>query len=257
MSEPNVQVLPDPAAVAREAARRFLSRAAEAVERQGRFTVALSGGSTPRALYQLLTGPEAASLGPPMAWDRAHLFWGDERYVPPDHPDSNYRMTRDALLDHVPVPPGQVYPVPTQYTDPADAAAAYERTLRDVFGLPDSRRPRFDLVLLGLGPDAHTASLFPGTAALRETQRLVVANWVEKFKAWRVTLTAPVLNQAGCILFLVCGAEKTSALRSVWHGPHDPEHYPAQLIRPVDGELVWLIDRAAQNGTAVADGNGR
>src|SRR5262249_2394823 len=153
---------------------------------------------TPRALYELLAGPEAAALGPPAAWDRIHFFWGDERYVPPDHADSNYRMTREALLSRVPVPGENVHPIPTHHADPAEAAAACEATLRSAFGVPQGW-PRFDLVLLGLGPDAHTASLFPHTAALREIGSLVTANWVPKFKSYRITLTYPTLNDAACI----------------------------------------------------------
>jgi 6-phosphogluconolactonase len=240
----SVEVLADPAVVARQAAVWFLRLADEAVRRQGRFTVALSGGSTPRALYEVLAGPDAGALGPSVAWDRVHLFWGDERYVPPDDPDSNYRMARAALLGRVPVPPEQVHPIPTNYPDPAEAAAVYEATLRSVFGIPQGW-PRFDLVLLGLGPDAHTASLFPGTAALREVGALVTANWVPKFKAYRITLTYPALNHAACVQFLVCGGEKTDALRAVWHGPRDLERFPAQGILPDSGRLVWLVDRAA------------
>jgi 6-phosphogluconolactonase len=249
----SVEVLADPAAVARQAAVWFLREADEAVRRQGRFTVALSGGSTPRALYELLAGPEAPALGPPVAWDRVHLFWGDERYVPPDHPDSNYRMTREALLTRVPVPPGQVHRIATEHPDPERAAAAYEATLRSAFGVTEGW-PRFDLVLLGLGPDAHTASLFPGTAALHEATRLVAANWVPKFKAYRITLTYPVFNHAACVLFLVGGAEKTDALREVWHGPRDLDRYPAQGIQPTGGRLVWLVDRPAVNGVPLPEG---
>jgi 6-phosphogluconolactonase len=243
----SVEVLADPAAVARQAAVWFLRLADEAVRGRGRFTVALSGGSTPRALYELLARPDAGALGPPAAWDRIHLFWGDERYVPPDHADSNYRMTREALLGRVPIPAENVHPIPTHHADPAEAAAAYEATLRSAFGVAQGW-PRFDLVLLGLGPDAHTASLFPGTAALREVDRLVTANWVPKFKSYRITLTYPTLNNAACIQFLVSGAEKTEALRQVWHGPRDLEQFPAQGILPDNGRLVWLLDRAAVDG---------
>lgn len=250
-----VEVFPNTAAVSREAARQFASLAEEAVRQRGRFCVALSGGSTPRALHERLAGPEVP--GPPIAWDHVHLFWGDERYVPPNHPDSNYRMARETLLDRVPIPPAQVYPIPTSYADPAEAAAAYEQTLRTAFGLPYGQWPRFDLILLGLGPDAHTASLFPGTAALHEGQRLVAANWVEKLHAWRITLTPPVLNHAAHVLFLVSGAEKTGALRAVWHGARDPERFPAQLVRPAAGDLVWLIDEAAQDGVPLPDGRER
>jgi 6-phosphogluconolactonase len=247
-----VEVLADPAAVCREAARRFLSLADKAARLRGRFTAALSGGSTPRALYELLASPETSSLGPPAAWDRVHVFWGDERYVPPDHPDSNYRMAREALLSRVPIPPDQVHPIPTGPADPAEAAAAYEATLRSALGVPDGW-PRFDLVLLGLGPDAHTASLFPGSAALHDAEHLVAANWVKQFLAYRITLTYPVINHAACVLFLVCGGEKTAALRAVWHGPRDLERFPAQGVLPDGGQLVWLVDRAALDGVPVPE----
>ncbi len=246
-----VEVLADATAVARRAGEYVARRADEAVRQRGRFTIALSGGSTPRTLYELLASPAAAALGPALAWERLEVFWGDERYVPSDHPDSNYRMTREAMLGRVPIPHDHVHPIPTDLADPQDAAASYEQTLRRVFQLTEGGLPRFDLVLLGLGPDAHTASLFPGSAALQDQGRLVVANWIEKFHSFRITMTAPVLNHAACVLFLVSGSEKTVALREVWYGPRDPQHFPAQLIHPESGELVWLIDRAAQDGLPV------
>jgi 6-phosphogluconolactonase len=175
-------------------------------------------------------------------WPRAHVFWGDERCVPPDHPDSNYRMAREALLDHVPIPARNVHRIPCE-RDPAEAAVVYEGALRAFFG--GDAAPRFDLVLLGLGGDGHTASLFPGTAAVHEPSRWVVAHHVRKLNAWRVTLTPVSINAAAHVAFIVSGAAKAGRLREVLSAPHRPDLLPAQIIRPVGGRLLWLIDAAA------------
>ena len=174
-----------------------------------------------------------------------HFFWGDERHVPPDHPDSNYRMAYEALLCKVPVPVANVRRILSEDRNAHDAARQYERTLQAFFQLSGGRFPRFDLVLLGLGSDGHTASLFPGTTALHEEQRLVIANWVGKLNTDRITLTAPVFNNASCVMFLVSGADKAIPLKAVVEGGHEPEQLPAQLIRPEDGQLLWLVDQAA------------
>ena len=237
-----LHVFSTPAALADHAAERFAQLAYAAVSERGRFSVALSGGSTPRALHAHLA---AAPLREAVAWDRVHVFWGDERCVPPDHPDSNYRMARETLLDHVPIPATQVHRMPGELP-PAEAAAAYEADLRRFFGGADW--PGFDLVLLGLGDDGHTASLFPGTPALAETQRWVVANRVEKLATWRITLTAPAINQAGQVMFLVAGAGKAERLREVLRGPHRPDALPAQLVQPVSGQADWFVDLAAASG---------
>jgi 6-phosphogluconolactonase len=237
-----IRVVEDGAALARAAAAEFQGRAAEAVAAGGAFRVVLSGGSTPRGLLSLLAGePYRAHL----PWEAIHFFWGDERHVPPDHPDSNYGMAREALLSRVPVPPANVHRIPGEEGHAGAAAAAYERTLKESFRLQGDERPRFDLVYLGLGPDGHTASLFPGTKALHEERRLVVANWVGKFYAHRITLTAPVLNAAALVVFLVAGADKAVPLKAVLEGPREPDQLPAQLIRPEGGRLVWLVDRSA------------
>jgi len=237
---PPIQIFLDPQSLAHAAAALFQEKAANAIAQRGVFTVALAGGSTPRMTYSLLAAEPYRSH---IEWAKIHFFWGDERCVPPDHPDSNYRMALDALLSHIPVVPGQVHRMQGENPDAARAAAAYEIEIRAVFGAVDL--PKFDLVLLGLGPDGHTLSLFPGTAALGEHKALVVANWVEKFKTWRITMTARLVNHAACILFQVEGEDKASPLREVLYGAHEPGKYPAQLTRPAKGECYWFIDQRA------------
>jgi 6-phosphogluconolactonase len=211
-----------------------------AISDHGYFAVALSGGSTPRALFELLAVPENAQH---IGWSKVHVFWGDERTVPPDHPDSNYRMAKEALLDFVALPASNVHRISGEL-EPAQAAAEYEQTLRSFFA-KRAGKTRFDLILLGMGDDGHTASLFPDTEALNETERLVVANHVPKLDTWRITLTAPVINDAAHVAFLVAGAGKAAVLKRVLQGPRQPHKLPSQLIQPVDGELVWLLDKAA------------
>jgi 6-phosphogluconolactonase len=237
---PHIQVFPDPQSLAHAAAALFQESAANAIARRGLFTVALAGGSTPRLTYSLLADEPYRSQ---VEWTKIHFFWGDERCVPPDHPDSNYRMASEALLSHIPVTPGHVHRMRGEDPDAAGAAAAYAHEIRVVFGEADL--PTFDLVLLGLGPDGHTLSLFPGSSALAKSQDLVVANWVEKFKTWRITMTARLANHAACILFQVEGEDKASPLREVLYGASDPGKYPAQLIRPADGECYWFVDQRA------------
>jgi 6-phosphogluconolactonase len=230
---PEVMVLPDPLSLAREAADRFVALARSAIAARGRFTVALSGGSTPRLLYEQL-------VAQPIAWQYVHVFWGDERCVPPDHPNSNYDLAQRGLLSHVDIPAQNVHRLQGEL-DPAQAAQHYETELRDFFGT----QPRFDLILLGMGADAHTASLFPGTPALHEQQHWVVAHYVDKLQAERLTLTPPIINAAANVIFLIAGSAKAAALRSVWHGPHDPDRFPAQSIVPTAGRIIWLVDQAA------------
>ena len=228
------------------AAERFVRFASGAIGVSGRFAVALSGGSTPRRLYTLLaTDPYAARVD----WPRVHVFWGDERCVPPGNPASNYRMAREALLDHVPVPEAKVYRIHGE-DDPTEAAAAYERELRAAFATPEgpprcAPGSRFDLVLLGMGDDGHAASLFPGTAAVRETTRWVVAHHVAAMSMWRITLTPLVINAAAEVAFLVSGLEKAAILRKVIEGPFGPDKLPAQVVAPRDGRLHWLVDATA------------
>jgi len=240
-AKPQVVVKGNLQEVSREAAELFARLAAESVASNGRFSVALSGGSTPIALYRLLAEPPFSRT---IDWPHVHFFWGDERFVPADHPESNYRLARETLISRVPIPAENVHPVPTEGNDPEAAAARYQETLRRFFVLPEGEAPRFDLVLLGLGADGHTASLFPQSPALNE-QSLVAATYISKLDAWRLTLTPSVLNRARHVLFLVCGSEKASALRQALQGPYDPQRSPAQLIRPQEGDVTWLVDEAA------------
>ncbi|HEX8502200.1 MAG TPA: 6-phosphogluconolactonase [Pyrinomonadaceae bacterium] len=241
--EPELKVYDDPDGVARAAASRFAELAREAVAARGLFSVALAGGSTPRRVYELLAGEE---FGGAVEWQSVHVFFGDERMVPPDHADSNYRMASEALLSRVPVPAENVHRV-EGLGDAAASASEYESEMRGLFG-EDAEWPRLDLVLLGMGDDGHTASLFPGTAALDERRAWVAANRVESLGAWRVTLTAPAINAARHVLFLVHGAGKAARLREVLKGGRDPARLPSQLIRPHDGTLEWFLDRAAAAG---------
>ncbi|MGD0162679.1 MAG: 6-phosphogluconolactonase [Candidatus Sulfotelmatobacter sp.] len=230
------------------AAEEVLRAAAEAIAQRGRFTIALSGGSTPRNLYTLIAANASASL----PWDQMFFFWGDERHVPLNDPDSNYRMAKETLLSKVPIPPANIFPVPADNPDAAAAAQAYEDTLRKFFALAPGEFPRFDLILLGMGPDGHTASLFPETAALQEKSRLVVANWVEKLSNSRITFTLPVLNAARCVAFLVSGADKAAVLHEVLEGKAPGEKYPSKLVRPIEGKLIWFVDRAAASDLSTA-----
>lgn len=235
----NVRILPDAQALFRAAADAFALAARQAGAQSGVFRVALSGGQTPRGIYALLASDAT------VPWDRTHVFWGDERHVPPDHADSNYRMVREVLLSKIPIASDHVHRIRAEMSDAGRAADDYEETLRRQFGLSPGQWPAFDLVLLGLGSDAHTASLFPGTAALRETQRLVVANAVEKLKTERITLTPPVFDHARRVAFVVSGQDKAPALAAVLEGPRDPERFPAQSIAPASGDLTFFVDKAA------------
>jgi 6-phosphogluconolactonase len=238
-----VQIAADPAALARIAADLFVAAARRAVDDKGRFTVALSGGSTPGALYSLLA--TETTLRAQVPWRQVHFFFGDERHVGPDHPDSNYRTAHEAMLGPMAIGPDQVSRMKGEYPLAAAAAAEYEDGLRRFFQLSSTAFPRFDLILLGMGPDGHTASLFPGTRALLQENQLVVANWVGKFYTERITMTAPVLNNAASVLFMAHGEDKAQVLKAVLEGPHEPMQLPSQLIRPRSGALVWLVDQAA------------
>ncbi len=240
-SSAEIRILTTPQELFAAGAEEVLRTAVAAVSARGRFTIALSGGSTPKSLYNLL----ATNARTTLPWDRMFFFWGDERHVPPTDPESNYRMVNEAMLSKVPVPTGNVFPVPTENSDADAVAAAYEQTLRKFFQLEAGAVPRFDLILLGMGPDGHTASLFPGTAGLKERSRLVIANWVEKLKSHRLSLTLPVLNAGRCVAFLVSGTDKASVLKAVLEGNDPGEQYPAKLVQPKDGNLIWFLDRAA------------
>jgi len=210
--------------------------------KRDRFTLVLSGGSTPKQMFQLFGSNE---IGPPIFWDKVHFFWGDERHVGPGDPESNYKTAYDAMLSKLPIPAGNIHRIKGEIPDAAEAAADYEEELRDFFQLPAGAFPRFDLVFLGMGNDGHTASLFPGTKALAEERKLVVSNWVGKLDTERITMTAPVINNAAKVVFLVAGEDKAMPLKSVLAGPHEPQQLPAQLIKPQEGLLLWALDSQA------------
>jgi len=231
--------------LARAAAEECVRLALEAVEARGRFSIALAGGSTPKRLYSLLSTEQEGSYRARFPWEKTYFFWGDERQVRPDHADSNYRMAFETMLSKVPVSPSQLHRIEGENADASKAAADYEQVLLRHFHLNRGTWPQLDLALLGLGADGHTASLFPDTDVLDETERLAAAVWVPKLQASRITLTAPLLNHAAHIVFLVSGKDKAEALRAVLRGEFQPRRFPAQLIRPVQGRLEWLADRNA------------
>jgi 6-phosphogluconolactonase len=247
-------VEPDAAALARRAAQYFVEMVGEAVAGRRRARIAISGGSTPRVTFQLLADPTQPWLRR-MPWESLDLYWVDERAVPPDNAESNYRMTREALLDHVPLRPDQIHRMEGEL-DPEVAASRYESELRNSFRLEGAQRPRFDLVALGMGTDGHTASLFPHTQAIHEMSRLVTANHVPKKDAWRITLTWPVIDHASSVFFLVAGVDKAQILKEVLTGPHDPERLPSQLIWPAGGILTLFLDKAAASFLPATDGEG-
>ncbi|HET9000839.1 MAG TPA: 6-phosphogluconolactonase [bacterium] len=235
---PDIRISADGDRLARDVARAIVERLNQPLVPGGSRSLCLAGGQTPRDLYQVL----ATEYRDTIPWPRLHLFWGDERYVPPDDAQSNYRLVRESLLDHVPIPKENVHPMPTNLPDPNDAAAAYEQTLRERLSPP---WPRFDLVLLGMGSDGHTASLFPGSPALAERTRWVATSRASVEPRVRLTLTLPVLNRAALVFFLVAGAEKADILRRVLAGPSEPVPYPAAAVRPEDGRVVWWVDQQA------------
>lgn len=227
-----IDTFTNPSELARAAAEHFVSRINAAVDQKGFATVALSGGSTPKILYGLLADELFRHRIP---WSHIHFFWSDERHVPPDHPDSNYRMAHEALLSRVPVPANNVHRVSSENPDASQAADEYEQTILQV---TKQTLPELDLILLGLGADGHTASIFPGSEVLHETKRLVAAPWVEKLNTSRITMTLPLINNAASIVFLVSGAEKSQIVKEVLEGP---KKYPAQYVEPAHGELLWLL----------------
>jgi 6-phosphogluconolactonase len=237
----DTRVFADIDALSHGALEEVLRNLQEAVAQRGRFAIALSGGHTPAKMYALWGAPGKYRDETP--WDRVHMFWGDERYVPADDPLSNYRMTREALLAHVPIPAANVHPAPTSLPTPEKAAEAYDAQLRGFFG---NAEPAFDVTLLGLGPEGHCASLFPGSPALEEKQRWVVAVQVAAKPPNRLTFTLPVLNRSRNVYFLVAGEDKREILAALRAEPDSrPSQYPAGRIRPADGRLLWLLDQAA------------
>lgn len=239
-----VDVFPDVHALTVAAAERFAVLASRAVEHHGIFAVTLSGGSTPKALYRLMAADQDIRARTP--WPKVHFFFGDERHVPPDHADSNFRMANEAMFQAL---PGQlqVHRMSGELASATLAAEQYERELREFFEprqLLEKGFPRFDLIFLGMGPDGHTASLFPGSAALRETTRWVVANWVQKFQTDRVTFTFPVLNSAAEVILFVAGSEKAALLAEILQ-PDGVEKYPVQNVKPRNGIKRWMLDASA------------
>ncbi len=238
---PDVRVFPDPARASRALAAELVEQIRIATEQQGRCTLVLSGGSTPRPLYERL----ATRYVDAIPWALLHVFWGDERYAPPASDESNLRMAREALLSRVPIPAANVHPMPTDHDDPEDAARAYEEMLRSFFG---GEIPRFDVVLLGLGADGHTASLFPGSSAVDEKDRWVAASKAPAAPRHRLTLTLPVLNRAARVHFIVVGERKAEVVRRILKEPPDAVRYPASAVRPTEDALTWWLDRAAARG---------
>ncbi len=247
-------VLPDGAALARRTAQHFVEVVEQAASKQGLARIAISGGSTPKAAFQLLADPAQPWLKR-MPWDKLEIYWVDERTVPPDHPDSNYRMTREALLDHVPLKPEQVHRMEGEL-QPEVAAARYESLLRNNFRLEGAETPRFDLIALGMGDDGHTASIFPHTEAIHTLGRLVTANQVPQKDTWRITLTWPVINQGSSVFFLIGGKNKAELVKEVFTGPRDPERLPSQLIWPSSGILTLLLDKDAAALLPATNGQG-
>lgn len=230
----NVEVLTDKTALVQRSLQLVLEKCHQAIAERGMFTLALSGGSTPKPLYEAIATQD-------LPWDKVQVFWGDERYVPPDHPDSNEGMARKAWLDQVPIPAANIHAMPTDDADPAVSAQRYERTLQEVFQT-QAELPALDVILLGMGDDGHTASLFPHTEALQVRDRLITVG--NKDGQPRITFTAPLINQARCVIFMVAGASKQPALAQIFAPTADSATYPARLIQPA-GELWWLLDAAA------------
>jgi 6-phosphogluconolactonase len=247
-------VEPDPEALARRAAQYFTEMVWEAVADRGRASIAISGGSTPLKTFQMLADP-SLSWRQRMPLEKLDIYWVDERSVPPDHAESNYRMVREAWLDHVPLQSCQIHRIEGE-REPQAAAVRYEEELKSSFRLKEGEIPRFDLVALGMGADGHTASLFPFTKALHERNRLAVANYVPQRDTWRVTLTWPVIDHASSVFFLISGADKAEILKEVLTGPHDPERLPSQLIWPASGILTLILDKAAAALLPATNGEG-
>lgn len=244
---PEIRIVKDLDELTRAAAGELVRCAKESVGRQGRFTVALAGGNTPLGLYEMLaTQPTFRTLLP---WDKSHFFWGDERHVPQDHADNHYRKAQAAMFSRVNVPPENIHRIPAENPDAASAAAEYEAYLRQFFALQPGKFPRFDLALLGMGPDGHIAAIFPGSDPLAAGDSFAVATHDPKHGTGWITLTLPVLNNAATVMFLACGKEKAETLREVLRRverpPKKAERIPAELVRPVNGRLLWIVDQAA------------
>lgn len=236
MTQKSVEILADKTALIERALELVLAQIDTTLAQCDRCTLVLSGGSTPKPLYEAIAARD-------LPWEKIHIFWGDERYVPPSHPDSNEKMAREAWLDRVSIPPDNIHPMPTAAGNPETDAQTYDRQLQEFFGLSAGQFPSFDIMLLGMGDDGHTASLFPHTQALQVCERLVTVG--NKDGQPRLTLTVPVLNQSRCTLFLVAGENKQTALREVFAPNGDPLAYPSRFVQPIDGTLWWLLDEPA------------
>ncbi|HEY9808257.1 MAG TPA: 6-phosphogluconolactonase [Halomicronema sp.] len=230
-----LEILPNLETLIQRALEIVVEKIESSIEKHNRFTIALAGGSTPKPLYEAISQQN-------LPWEKIHVFWGDERYVAPEHPESNQRMARLAWLNKVPIPAENIHPMPTNSNDPTTDAAKHEAELQEFFAVPASEVPKFDLILLGIGDDAHTASLFPHTPALSVRDRLVTVG--SKDGQPRITFSVPLINQADCVMFLVAGAGKISALQQIFADTADSQTYPARLIQP-SGELWWLLDASA------------
>lgn len=224
--------------LSRNAADLIVDIANRSIEKKDSFTLVLSGGSSPKIIYMLLSQPPFSER---ITWNKTYLFWGDERFVPENDPQNNYNMTREILLKKIPIPGDHIFPIPTS-GDPKDCASEYEKTIYNFF---NTANPSFDLILLGLGDNGHTASLFPYTDVLNEEKRLVKEVYVKALDMYRITMTAPIINKAESILFIIFGREKAEAVQNIIEGKYDPQSLPAQLIKPVDGTIRWFLDKEA------------
>ena len=237
MPNPEIQIVPDMPALSRAGADEIVRCAKDSIDARGRFTIALSGGSTPQGAHELLAQHKD------LPWEKIYIFFGDERHVPPDDKESNYRAAKESLLSRIPIPTENVHRIRAELP-PDVAAQQYEEELRKFFQRPPGEWPRFDLIMLGMGPDGHTASLFPGTAGLNENSRWVVANRVEKLNTWRITFTFPLINHAAEVLYLIAGDDKAEVLRDILEG-EKKDAYPIQQVQPVNGKLLWIIEKGA------------
>jgi 6-phosphogluconolactonase len=244
--KPTIRILPDADQLARFAARIFVSRLILSLPIQVQFTVALSGGSTPKKMFEILGNDERLKKGVNYGtWDYLHFFWSDERHVSPDHAESNFKLAYDLMLSPLGIREANIHRIKGELEDAGEAARQYEAEILRDFPGAEGQFPKFDLIFLGMGSDGHTASLFPGTKALQEEKRLVVSNWVGKFYTDRITMTAPLLNSAACVVFLVSGQDKALPAKAALEGKYEPQQLPAQLIHPESGKLIWLLDSAA------------
>ena len=237
--EPEIRIFASPEELFRGAAETFCRVANDAIHARGKFSVALSGGNTPRGLHHEL----ATEFALKVAWDKVFFFWGDERHVPPDFPESNFRMAKETLLSKLPIPADHIFRMAGELPDADQAGLLYQNTLREWFHPAAGEFPRLDFMLQGIGGDGHTASLFPGTKALEEKTRFAVGNWVEQHSTWRITLTYPVINNAANVMFLVDGAGKAEIVKEALQEPS--ANLPCQKVRPVNGNLMWYLDQAA------------